>query len=341
MIQNLNRVAQNSDQQVTLPKSVQWDDLRVILALEESASLRGAARTLRLSINTVRNRLDRLEHFYGKPLLIRSATGVQFTALGREVVQLAAEMQGAAALSLERQRNPDVIGEICVGTSEALGISWLMPRLDSLRRRLGKVVPSLQFDYDLSRDHPAEMDISLQFMSSADPQHENLRVGTVHFTLFASVDYIEREGMPQTLDDLRNFHFVEQVGPGVRSDLLEALVGSDHREGFIPIRSNSGTAVIWSVLNGLGIAGLPTYAVDITERLVSIELPIQLRRELFVVYRKAERGSRALGQTIEWFEECFDQTQYPWFRDVFVHPRAVQGPRDCKTVGIFDGFYRG
>jgi DNA-binding transcriptional LysR family regulator len=312
----------------------------VILAIREAGSLRAAATALGLSVNTVRNRLDRLEHRCGQPLILRNRAGGQLTAVGLLLHQLAIDMKSAAAAGAARRQAAVRPAEIKIGASEALGISWLLPRLNILERRLTTTVASLHFEYDLSRDQSSDLDVSLQFVRSADPEMDCTRIATLHFVLFASRDYLARQGTPQTIDDLLRFQLIEQVGPGIRSDLLDSLVGSDRPAGFIARRSNSGLAVFWSVMNGEGIAALPTYVMDVTERLVPIGLPIQLRRELFMVHRRAPAGSHALNEVCAWLQECFAPERYPWFGNTFVDPATIGHRSGTASNGVFEGFYR-
>jgi DNA-binding transcriptional LysR family regulator len=340
MIQNLSHDVQSLEQRERLLSVAQWDDLRVILAIGEAGSLRAAATALGLSVNTVRNRLDRLEHRCGQALLLRNRAGGQLTELGQILRQQAIEMKSAAA-GATRHPASSGLAEIRIGASEAVGISWLLPRLPLLERKLGPEVASLHFEYDLSRDQAPDLDISLQFVRSEDQEMETTRIATLHFVLFASRDYLARKGTPQTIDDLLRFQLIEQVGPGIRSDLLDSLVGSDRPPGFIARRSNSGLAVFWSVLNGEGIAALPTYVIDVTDRLAPIGLPIQLRRELFMVHRRSRAGSPALREACAWLRACFDPDRYPWFGNNFVDPAAVGHRAASDSSGVFESFYRG
>ena len=52
-----------------------WDDLRIALAIAESGSLSGAASALHLSHPTLSRRLQRMEHRLGTRLFERLPTG--------------------------------------------------------------------------------------------------------------------------------------------------------------------------------------------------------------------------------------------------------------------------
>ena len=67
----------------------------------------------------------------------------------------------------------------------------------------------------------------------------------------------------------------------------------------------------WGVVNGAGIAVLPTYAHIITGRNRPINLPIQLRFELWLSYRREARQSEPVQKVVQWLRDSFDPQLYP------------------------------
>lgn len=66
--------------------SIDWDDLRVFLAVFRSGSLRGAARMLRLNHATVNRRLKALETGFGSRLFDRTRDGFVPTQAGEDLL---------------------------------------------------------------------------------------------------------------------------------------------------------------------------------------------------------------------------------------------------------------
>lgn len=79
----------------SLPPGAQldWDDLRVFLALVRSRSLRGAARLLRVNHATVSRRLQALEQALGSALFERSPDGLSPTAAGEALLEPAERVE--------------------------------------------------------------------------------------------------------------------------------------------------------------------------------------------------------------------------------------------------------
>src|SRR2546423_8733151 len=83
-----------------------WDDVRVFLAVARHGSLRAAGRALGLSQPTIGRRLSGFEASFGGPTLFdRLPEGLRLNAAGESLVE-AAERLERAALAPERRRAP-------------------------------------------------------------------------------------------------------------------------------------------------------------------------------------------------------------------------------------------
>src|SRR5271156_2288833 len=84
--------------------TMDWDDVRVFLAVARHGSLRAAGRALRLSQPTIGRRLTAFEATFGGPTLFdRLPEGLRLNAAGEQLIP-AAEGVERAALMLERRR---------------------------------------------------------------------------------------------------------------------------------------------------------------------------------------------------------------------------------------------
>src|SRR5439155_22487674 len=101
--------------------SMDWDDVRVFLAMARHGSLRAAGRALGLSQPTIGRRLAGFEASFGGPALFdRLPEGLRLNAAGESLVE-AAERLERAALALERRRaaaSPALSGTVRVSVGE-------------------------------------------------------------------------------------------------------------------------------------------------------------------------------------------------------------------------------
>jgi DNA-binding transcriptional LysR family regulator len=321
-----------ADRVPILPDDARWDDLRVAIILSEAESFRRAAKRMGVTVNTVQARLDRLEAAIGVRLFRRSPKGVVVTVAGQELVAAARQVQKQVGdLHLNDSAPLVSPGEIRIGTSEVLGVLWLAPRLGELQARLGGEAVHLSCSYDLQRDRRFEVDIEVNFKRSENPDMICARLATAHFMLFTSGRYIARHGRPETLADITRHRFIEQVAPGVNSHILEFLVGTGHEASFTPLRMNSGLALLAAVEHGEGIALMPTYCMTLKRDLVPLDLPVQLRFDLYLSYPADLRNARPIVETVEWLRRIFSPVKQPWFAEHFVHPRDMIIPTDAEA----------
>ena len=98
-----------------------WDDVRVFLAVARHGSLRAAGRALDLSQPTVGRRLASFEATFGGPALFdRLPEGLRLNAAGEALLAVAEELE-SAALALERRRaaaSPALSGTVRVSVGE-------------------------------------------------------------------------------------------------------------------------------------------------------------------------------------------------------------------------------
>ena len=82
---------------------MQWDDLRVFLAMAQAGSLRRAARALGLGQPTVVRHLRQLERVLGARLFERTPDGHRLTRWGQDLLPMAQSMAAAAtAMTLSK-----------------------------------------------------------------------------------------------------------------------------------------------------------------------------------------------------------------------------------------------
>src|SRR6266581_206693 len=98
-----------------------WDDVRVFLAVARHGSLRAAGRALSLSQPTIGRRLATFEATFGGPTLFdRRPEGLRLNPAGEQLIP-AAESVERAALMLERRRaaaSPALSGTVRVSVGE-------------------------------------------------------------------------------------------------------------------------------------------------------------------------------------------------------------------------------
>lgn len=117
------------------PHEVSADDVRYLLAVARVGRLVSAAALLGVDHTTVRRRLDRLEAALGARLLDRGADGWQLTAIGRDVVERAAPLEGLMeqVVAAAASGTDAVRGTVRMAAPEGFGSLFAAPALARVR----------------------------------------------------------------------------------------------------------------------------------------------------------------------------------------------------------------
>jgi DNA-binding transcriptional LysR family regulator len=318
-----------------------WDDVRLFLEVARSGSFRKAADSTRISSNTLMRRIALLEQRVGCILLSRKASGVKLTTEGIEVARIAERVRGEAQ-ALERMVKVgarSLTGTVKVAVTEGIGTFWLIPRLVDFQQRHPDLTVDLFCDMRLADMSSHQADIAVQLDRPAESDMVVTRLGYLHVMLFASDEYIRLHGIPSRVEDLANYHFVEQVAPQVPSEMVKTVVPNPLAKHFVSFRANTSTAHAYAISRGAGIGLLPTYARAITRRVRPVNIDFRLRRDIWLTYHPKARNHKRVRATIDWLRESFNPVRYPWFREEFVAPDQLEGDFiKNNVIHLFEGF---
>lgn len=169
-----------------------WDDLKIFLALQRSASIRAAAEALGLSHSTVSRRLQSLETALGSKLFLRRAEGLGLTEAGTELVAHAERIESnvQAMTSAVLGRDARLSGRLRLSLPPPLAEHLVMPILAGFARTYPEIELEVISTYgfiDLDRQHA---DIAIRFQVEPDRHLVGRRLPNVAYSVYASPDYI-------------------------------------------------------------------------------------------------------------------------------------------------------
>jgi DNA-binding transcriptional LysR family regulator len=185
-----------------------WELVRVFLAVARSGSLSRAAEALASSQPTVGRQVATLEFQLGTPLVIRSPRGVALTDAGRTLYEASGPLvDGMTHLQRAVRGETDTVGgTVRITAPEPLAVYVLPGVLAPLSRAL----PSLHFEVvsdnrviDLLA---GEADIAVRLLPPDQQDLVRSHVGASPGGLFASQAYITRRGHPDSFEALVDDH---------------------------------------------------------------------------------------------------------------------------------------
>lgn len=278
-----------------------WNDLRVLLAVSRHGTLAAAARSLRVDETTVARRLSAAETAIGARLFQRVGTG-------------ALRPTGAGDLALaEAERAEQAVGALCTATSQVDTVAAGTVRLTAVPILVNRLlVPAL---HDLAACQPMlrleliaeprdlsltrrEADIALRLarpMSDAGAAVLVRCVGRLCFAAYAPAS--ASAGMATSLPWI------------VYEEGMSALP----QAGWLAARSsapallalNDAETILHAVAAGLGRSVLPCVIADrdpALRRLDATELPEVPARELWVLTHPDQRRLARVTAVLEWLD---------------------------------------
>ncbi len=239
-----------------------WDKLRIFHAVADAGSLTHAGDQLHLSQSAVSRQVRGLEESLNATLFHRHARGLILTEQGELLFDATRAMMKRldAATARIRDSEEEVFGELRVTTTIGFGTLWLAPRLPQLYEQY----PDLKIDLMLEEkvlDLPMrEADVAIRMKEPSQADLIRKRLMSVHMCLYATRQYLETHGTPESADELHAHRLIcqnprsAQVGAG--ATLVNELMTYD-----VPslLTVNNYFGVLQGVLHNLGIGVLPDY----------------------------------------------------------------------------------
>lgn len=171
-----------------------WDDLRLFLAVARTGTISGAAKLLDVQHSTVSRRMRQLEEKMGARLIERKNSGYKLTTAGKKV-KLAAKKMEAEVLHVDgivTGKDANVVGTLKVTAINNMASSVLMPMFASFSQAYPLVdlhVIVSNMDTSLAQ---READVAIRLTNSPTETLIGKRMVTVASTVYGSPQYLAK-----------------------------------------------------------------------------------------------------------------------------------------------------
>lgn len=249
-----------------------WDDLKLALAIGRSGSLSGAGRDLGVSHATVFRRLGEIEQRLGVALFQRSRSGYAPTLAGEEIIRSATDVE-ASVFDVERRvmgQDLRPSGTVRLTTTDTLLHGLLSPLLCNYRDSYPdislEIVVSNQV-FDLTR---READIALRPASAPPETLVGRKIATIAQAIYGHHD------LADGLTDIEEARNASWIGPDERMayGALDKWYGDQGINSRCHLRTDTMLGMFAAARDGLGLAVLPCYLADRASGLTRIGDPI-------------------------------------------------------------------
>ncbi|MDB6177520.1 LysR family transcriptional regulator [Paracoccus sp. Z330] len=276
-----------------------WDDLRIFLAVARSESLSGAGRWLKMDASTVGRRIGRLEHDIGATLFAKTPQGYTLTPEGDRLVAPAEAAEKAAKAANEAtRRDAGISGVLRIGAPDGCA-NYLLPQV---ARALCDIHPGLEIQIvalprvvNLSK---READMAIAVSPPDTGRLTVQRLTDYHLHLAAHRDYLDKHPAIRDLPDLRRHRLVGYIPDMIFDRELDYL--SETGVQTAQITSNSVSVQMQAIRAAAGLGIVHDFAIPFVPGL-RVVLPdqIALKRSFWLLRHADDRGSRRMNLLAE------------------------------------------
>ena len=283
-----------------------WNDLRVLLAVGRTGKLSAAAIKLRADHATVSRRISALEDALQIKLLERRSTGVTLTEQGAKLMQSAEAMESLAISSVAdlHHAGMHISGAVRIGAPEGFGSYFLAPRLGALCDQH----PDLEIElvamgavFSLSK---READIAVGLTRPEQGRLFSRKLTDYRLALYASKDYFDTHEPIGKVSDLKRHRIIGYIEDLIFSSELSNMFA----QADVPppkLRSSNLIAQMKAAVSGAGICMLPAFIAQNHAQLQPV-LPdeISARRSFWLTVHADLRDLARVRTTCDFIESA-------------------------------------
>lgn len=216
-------------------------DLIVFVRVVDQGSLSAAGRELRMSPAVVSHRLQRLEARLGVRLLNRTTRKVHTTEEGEvyygHCLRILEEVEKAEQALTESRESPS--GLLKISAPVSFGRRYIAPLIPDFVKQYPEVEPRLHLTESLVNLVEDGFDLAVRVGALEDSSLMARKIAVDHRYICASPDYLEKNGIPKTPQELLEHNCLLLRFPGSRQFKWRLMV--DGVQQFLAVKGNLDT----------------------------------------------------------------------------------------------------
>lgn len=285
-----------------------WSWLRDFGVVAEVGSLSEAARVLGVSQPTLTRRMAALEEHLGVEVLRRGPRGIELTETGEGILEPIRRMRDEVVGVDVAATGSDALlaGTVRVSATEGFANYWCTPTLLEFQR----AHPAIRIEMDVSNRNAnllrREADIAIRLLR---PRQQGLvarRVGDIALGLYASSDYLERTGRPESVGALGEHSCIgydESILDTEAGRWFESLAGHD---GSV-FRSTSLITQLQAIRCGWGVGMTSVFIAERDDSLERVLPEVERSLGVWLVTHPGLRRSARIRSVYDFLVERFEQ----------------------------------
>jgi DNA-binding transcriptional LysR family regulator len=283
---------------------IDWEDIRHFLAVAQSGTLSGAARSLKVDHATVSRRLAALEAALDVRLVDRLPRSCRLTSVGKQALERAKEMEtGAHGIArLAKAAHAPLVGRVTLSAPPVLVTHLLVEHLARFRAQYPDIRLSLSAQGQQISLSRREADVAVRLVRPDEAGSVTRKVGAMAFGLYAHRSYAHLAAPErwQFIAFDQNFADMPQQRwlLGIAGDRPVACELNHISEHLIAVRA------------GVGVAGLPCFIGDRDHDLVRIDADVRpFARDIWLLVHRDLRKNSAVRAVMDFVSDVISENQ--------------------------------
>jgi molybdate transport repressor ModE-like protein len=271
-----------------------WDNVRVFLAVARAGQFVAAARRLGLDHATASRRVAAMEAALGAKLFDRRTTGAKLTSAGERFLTAAEEMESAFLHAQAEVSDIDVelTGDVRIGAPDGFSTYYLAGALVGFAEKHPGVRLQLAPLPQLTPLARRELDIVVGLDKPETGRFVARKLTDYSLGVYASASYLNERGAPQDVNELNKHKligYVEEYAFSTALDYVRELFGG-HPTGF---ECASAVTQLEALRAGVGLGVVHDF---IARRFPDLERVLPERRAMRAYWIVTHEDTRGLGR---------------------------------------------
>jgi len=248
-----------------LIQDMDLNDIQIFCKAAESKNFTEASITIGVTPSAVSKAISRLETKLNIKLFHRSTRSMRLTEEGKSYYSVCKEsVENIRDIERQITNSIEPCGIVRISVPNSYGIKKLLPAINNF---LEEHSDSLLIEVSLSNSYinftTDEFDLAIRIGDLVDDRLVAKKVNMAIPVLVASPEYIQKYGMPETVDDLEKHKCIGLRFPHKRQTIPWDFAGMSKPYHFKPSMIHSDSVGAYeTVLHGFGIMQFFDYAVD-------------------------------------------------------------------------------
>jgi len=279
---------------------VDWDDIRVFLAVARAESLSAAGRGLKVEPATVGRRVSKLEDSFGAPLFAKSPQGYALTDAGQRLVPHAEAVEQAMAGALEEVQGvgSGVSGQIRIGAPDGCA-NFLLPQvcaeICAANPELDVQIVALPRVLNLSK---REVDMAIGVSPPTAGRLMVQKITDYRLSLAAARSYLKNHPSIEAPEDLAGHRMIGYIPDMIFDKELDYL--GDLGVERVALASNSASVQFQWVRQGMGLGMVHDFAIPAARGVRRVLAShISLTRSFYLIRHADDRRLERLNRFAE------------------------------------------